>query len=354
MKMCDEFSKLGYEVTLVARYDKKVPIKIALEHYACHETFTIKNPLPRIFNKFPARLRLFLYSLCSAISVFSEKPELVFGRDIIPLLLVALFDKQRNIVIELHKPIAELNPVLKWSVDTLYKKRKKVKFIVISNALKQLILSEGVIESDDVRVFHDGASLSKKSQFKKVDLRGGYSFNAGYTGHLYNGRGVEVILKLAAKNPDVGFHLIGGTDSDIQRWKQESRTMNVYFYGHIPNAFVSGYLDSFDVLLAPYQKVVNVAGGGGNTVEYMSPLKIFEYMSASKPIVCSDLPVLKEVLNTGNSVLVEFDDIEQWHSALNNLRTDKLWSGRISDKAYSDLAEYYTWLKRAEGIISIL
>ena len=52
-------------------------------------------------------------------------------------------------------------------------------------------------------------------------------------------------------------------------------------------------------------------GGGINISGYTSPLKLFEYMSHKKAIIASDLPVLKEVLNNKNSVLVEHDNIKR-------------------------------------------
>lgn len=353
MKMCDEFSKLGYEVTLAARYDRSQRVEMVREQYGCVEAFSIMNPLPRLFNNMPVRIALYLYSLFSFLKVYYTKPTVVFGRDVIPLLLLALFDRKRNVVIELHKPVAELHPspIIKWCIDTLYQKRRNIKFVVISEALKQLILSEKVIEANDIKVFHDGATLPEKEQLKAVELRGRHSFNIGYTGHLYQGRGIEVILGLAARNPDVGFHLVGGTDSDIERWKLESSTIrNVYFYGHQPNYLVSSYLDSFDALLAPYQKVVTVSGGRGNTAEYMSPLKIFEYMAAKKPIICSNLPVLGEVLNGENAILVDNSSIEEWHIGLSKLIEDSDYAKKIASCAYKDLVNNYTWSIRANGI----
>ena len=52
-----------------------------------------------------------------------------------------------------------------------------------------------------------------------------------------------------------------------------------------------------DILLAPYQDRVTVAQSDNITTErWMSPLKLFEYMAAGKAIICSDIPVLREIL----------------------------------------------------------
>jgi glycosyltransferase involved in cell wall biosynthesis len=47
--------------------------------------------------------------------------------------------------------------------------------------------------------------------------------------------------------------------------------------------------------------VVSVLGKG-NTVGWISPLKIFEYIAAKRPIIASDLPVLREILTNGEPV----------------------------------------------------
>ena len=53
--------------------------------------------------------------------------------------------------------------------------------------------------------------------------------------------------------------------------------------------------------------------GGGETAAWMSPLKVFGYMAAAKPILCSDLPVLREVIEDGrNGILVPPDDPAAW------------------------------------------
>jgi len=106
------------------------------------------------------------------------------------------------------------------------------------------------------------------------------------------------------------------------------------------------YRNSFDILLAPYSSNVAVSGdSNSDTSRFMSPLKIFEYMSSCKPIVASDLTVLKEILNSNNSLLVNPDDENEWVCAILKLH-DKNERYKISRQAYLDF-QNYTWTNRA-------
>ena len=110
-----------------------------------------------------------------------------------------------------------------------------------------------------------------------------------------------------------------------------------------------------DVMLAPYQNKVNVSGGG-NTVKWMSPLKIFEYMSYGIPFICSDILVLKEVLkNNYNCKLVNPNDVKSWNLALHELLIDKDdISKKISLNAYNDLRDKYNWNIRSKNILNTI
>ena len=60
-----------------------------------------------------------------------------------------------------------------------------------------------------------------------------------------------------------------------------------------------------DILLMPYSNKVTVSGNVSNTVTFMSPLKLFDYMSAGKLIISSDLEVLKEIVSNKQCVFVK-------------------------------------------------
>ncbi|MCK4388925.1 MAG: hypothetical protein KAV83_01645 [Desulfobacterales bacterium] len=95
-------------------------------------------------------------------------------------------------------------------------------------------------------------------------------------GSLYLGRGIELILDVAKRVPEVDFHIIGGSDLDVKKYTSTTNNSNIHFHGYLPPGSMAGYFAAFDMLLAPYQSQVAVSGDKGDTAKWMSPLKIFE------------------------------------------------------------------------------
>ena len=56
----------------------------------------------------------------------------------------------------------------------------------------------------------------------------------------------------------------------------------------------------------PYTKKATISGDHGNIINFMSPMKMFDYLGAGKIIISSNIKVLREVLiNNFNSVLIK-------------------------------------------------
>ena len=128
------------------------------------------------------------------------------------------------------------------------------------------------------------------------------------------------------------------------------QSINV-FYGYVPHKDVGKYINSFNICLLPNQKIVytyEAKNVGTNISEYTSPLKLFEYMSHKKPIIASDLPVIREILNYKNSILVNCENIELWKNAIEKLRNSKNRE-IIANQAKEDFYKY-TWKNRAKLI----
>ena len=179
-----------------------------------------------------------------------------------------------------------------------------------------------------------------------------YRFVAGYTGHLYAGRGVELILELAARLPDVGFLVVGGEPDEAQALRsavKSRRLENVIPVGFVPNAELPRYQACCDLFLMPYQRRV-AASSGGDIARYLSPMKLFEYMACGRPILCSDLPVLREVLSPEIVVLLPPDDVEAWVGAIQSLLNDPARRRLLGELVRSE-AKRYTWEARASQIL---
>jgi glycosyltransferase involved in cell wall biosynthesis len=179
------------------------------------------------------------------------------------------------------------------------------------------------------------------------------SFLAGYTGHLYTGRGVEMMLAMAQTTPEITYLLVGGEESASTRLKEsvvERGLTNVVLSGFVPNSLIPICQAACDVLLMPYQQHV-AASSGGDIGRYLSPMKLFEYLAVGRPVLSSDLPVLREVLTPKNAVLLPPKDVEAWTGALDELRRDPSKRNSLGEQARADSLNF-SWEQRAERILA--
>lgn len=345
MKMCQAFADNGHEVVLLApnRYKEyEEDIDDVYEYYGVRKNFEIRK-LPYIYTRI---LRNFYYAYQTLKEIKIINPDLVYGRD----LYGCFFNSYKYATIfEAHSPMN--NFVSKYLLNVINKNHLYKHTVVISDALKNIILKQQNIKSDKIVVAHDGADEVVDFD-RKVELKGNKeSLKVGYVGSLYKGKGIEVIEKLSyEKLENIDFHVVGGFENYIKHWKEKIQNNNVFFYGFVSQQNIQKYLNSFDILLLPNQKNVYIENTKNNIGEFTSPLKMFEYMASKKPIIASDLPVLREILNEDNSVLVKCDDISDWRKAIEVLQDDRLRL-QIANRAYEDFIKKYTWKIRAKNVI---
>ena len=170
------------------------------------------------------------------------------------------------------------------------------------------------------------------------------------TGHLYAGRGADLFLGLAAKFPRVSFVWVGGRPVDVETWKARAAGLaNLTFTGFVSNQRIPLYQSAAEILLMPYQRTV-ATSSGGNTAEFCSPMKMFEYMAAGRAILSSDLPVLHEVLDDSLAVFCPPDDSCAWESALGELLADEKRRQALGRSVRSAVGQY-SWLRRAQRVL---
>ncbi|PIR41928.1 MAG: glycosyl transferase family 1, partial [Candidatus Yanofskybacteria bacterium CG10_big_fil_rev_8_21_14_0_10_37_15] len=230
-------------------------------------------------------------------------------------------------------------------------KNTGTKTVVISEAIKKEFLKLGfnekniLIAPDGVDLEKFDLSISKEEARKKVGLLFGKKI-VMYTGHLFPWKGVDILAEAAQLLQDVDFIFIGGTEYDIQKFKNKyQKVKNIKILGHKPHKEVPIYLKAADILVLPNSAKEEISS------KYTSPLKLFEYMASGRPIVASDLLSTREVLNESNSVLVKPDNPEALVEGIKSALANAKLAEKISDQALKDVQDH-TWRKRAEKIIT--
>ena len=141
----------------------------------------------------------------------------------------------------------------------------------------------------------------------------------GYFGSIYKSRGLNMITKLSEIDRHNNYYVYGGEKNDVKELKKKHNNKNIFFSEFIAYLKIEKKLNKIDICILPYTKTVTVSGNVGDISNYTSPLKIFDYMKTGKLIICSNLKVIREVLeNNKNSILVnDFDNLNSWLKKIN-------------------------------------
>lgn len=169
------------------------------------------------------------------------------------------------------------------------------------------------------------------------------------------GKGVEDLIQafstIVKEYTDTLLLIVGIRDKDIdevahlcKESKLQDGTYAVIPY--VPQADGHRYMMASDVLVMNFPHTNHFA-------YYMSPLKMFEYMAAGVPIVATDLPSVREVLNDSNAAIVPPDDLTALTNGLIRTMRDYKIAKKKAAQAQEDVKEY-SWQKRAEAIIGYI
>ena len=248
--------------------------------------------------------------------------------------------------------IVVISQVLANDLALRYKISKQAPFLLVAPDGVDLIRYENLPGVEEARKLLIDL-LSKTGQCVLARSIPSQGFIAGYTGHLYPGRGMAMLQSLARQLPQVTFLIVGGEPTQVNKYQTDialKKIENMVFTGFIPNSDLPLYQAVCNLLLMPYQSQVS-ASSGGDIARYLSPMKLFEYLACGRAIISSDLPVLKEVLNLNNSIQLPPDDVDAWVNAIRTMIINDTLREKLAAQAKKD-AQKYSWEQRAEQIIN--
>ncbi len=171
-----------------------------------------------------------------------------------------------------------------------------------------------------------------------------------YAGGLYWAwKGVADLIRAQARSGEkTNLVIVGGSpvQGPVEELKDLVRSLGlkkVIFTGWVRPVEIPAYLQAADMLVLPNSGLSDISRS------YTSPLKLFEYLASGRPLIASDLPSLREVLNPGNALLVPPDDPAALGRALVRLAGDPDLAQRLAS-AGQKTARKYTWSGRAAGL----
>jgi glycosyltransferase involved in cell wall biosynthesis len=247
-----------------------------------------------------------------------------------------------------------------WWLRQFWKARGQKRITVTTRALrKALERSAGFgFENEAVVVAPNGVELERYENFpdpasarRKLMLKN--RLTIGFTGHIYPGRGADLLFDLARQMPGVNFLWVGGTPELVSFWQKKLETVgakNVMMTGFVEHERIPLYQAAAEILLMPYGRSIE-ASSGQDIAEVINPMKMFEYMASGRAIVSADLPVIREVLHDRNAVFCEPGNVSAWKSAIESLLLDEKKRTALGMQARRD-AERFTWEARERRILN--
>lgn len=127
----------------------------------------------------------------------------------------------------------------------------------------------------------------------------------GYVGSLVTretiAKGVRELIQAAAilrkQNRPIFLWVVGGPDRLVNEYRDFARSLGLtehdfQFAGLQPAHFVPDIIAACDVCVYPAPKIAHPY-----FLRDTSPLKLFEYLAAARPIICADLPPVRDVVD---------------------------------------------------------
>jgi glycosyltransferase involved in cell wall biosynthesis len=176
-----------------------------------------------------------------------------------------------------------------------------------------------------------------------------------YTGRfktLGNDKGISDTLKALTKlkMSDVLFLAVGGEAAHIAEYAAEARALGteerVRFVGTSSQQELALYQKAADALIMYFPDLPHYRTN-------MSPMKMFEYMASGRPIITSDLPTVREVLDESAAFFIPPGRPDILAEAIRKIVGDRATSETKARESYKRV-QYYTWDNKAVRMVSFL
>lgn len=361
MNMCAALAAHDTRVELMLPKGQALPLSAlhfqgtVWELYGLPENFALRY-IPNLFDRFNNEIRKNGYAFLAMCSAVLTGTSLINARQIELIMMAARFG--RPFVFECHNFVKPSGSRLfPRFIEIMNTPRCTGGIVTTTQAGRDSFIKAGVPENriavlpNGVQV-HRYEGLPPKQELRKTLQLPCSATIACFSGSLYPGRGIENIMYCAEHFKDIYFLIIGGSPDEVQHYRDmaaQRKIANLHCTGYIRSTEVPPYLKAADILLMP-----NTSKSSGHSIAYASPMKVFDYLAAGKPIVASDFPVLREIFrHAQNAFLVPADCEQELARGLQWVFDNPAAARGMAEQARID-AMKYSWQKRADAYLSFV
>jgi glycosyltransferase involved in cell wall biosynthesis len=221
--------------------------------------------------------------------------------------------------------------------------RSADRVLPVTGVLKNVIAASGT-PPEKISVVQNGVVLDRYAPVPPRSDPG--VLVLGFVGFVRPWHGLDTVVRAIAdypRNQAIRLTLIGDGPARPELEQQAASlgiADRVCFTGLVDHALVPALLNDFDIAMQP------------KVVAYASPLKIFDYMAASRAIVAPDQPNIREILEHERTALL-FDPAvpDAMWQAVRRLIDDSELRLRLGAAARAELErQNWTWRGNAERI----
>lgn len=344
-KVALSLTDLGYEPVLVGRLLPS-SIKLARNYkYKRFHLLFIRGPLFYInFN-----IRLFIYLL------FVRRAAVFLANDLDTLLAVFLAGKirRKRVVYDSHEYFTEVpelvgRPEIKRIWEFIERKifPHLSSVYTVNNSIADIYLKKYRVP---VGVVRNVPNVNRPLPVTG-NLPVGFTDRPViiYQGALNIGRGLEEMIRAMVLIPDC--HLLIAGDGDIRGFLEDlvqkhDLAERIYFTGRVPFEQLSWYTGQATIGISLEQDM-------GLNYHYALPNKLFDYLHAGLPVIASDLPEIRQVVEDADfGMIIDRFDPEYLSSTILSILADKrqleLWRNNALEAAPG-----YTWENEQKSLLT--
>jgi len=230
-----------------------------------------------------------------------------------------------------------------WELDVAGYRNKQAR--LISHSDKVIVTAEKLREKlsnlynceNKIYIVRNGYDKNLFDNYKKVDV----NLNQpclSYIGTIDDWFDFDTIVKFAKVNKNINVNVIGPINDSVKPTINKIKEKNIKFHGPIEHDFVPSYIEKSDVLIMPF--IVN------DIIEFVDPVKVYEYLYMKKPVITTYWNELKQ-----------FENMIYFYKDSNEF--DKIVKKVISkdfkvDSDYKKLMKESNWTERLKQYIKII